>query len=217
MSPLFKNGNGNRLCSHHNVRRNFSAAHFGRSKKPGSRGCKLNSLGPSLASSVNDCIKPVKPSSTRLRRRWVPISSLSKRPIVSPCNAINCWRAAVSSVRTVANSDSNSSRGAGRAAGALRSKRSMFCHSLQTGHGYSGRPRRLLSINFCTSYKPVPGVLRPHGSTHGTITSHRRPAQKLSTSHFTSLVTTARKASGYAARTVMRTSLPVCSSKARPL
>ena len=93
----------------------------------------------------------------------------------------------------------------------------MFCHSLQTGHGYSGRPRRLLSISFCTSNKPVPGAFRPHGSMHGTITSQRIPFQKLSTSYFTSRVSTARNACGYGARTVMRTSLPMCSSNARPL
>ena len=93
----------------------------------------------------------------------------------------------------------------------------MFCHSLQTGHGYSGRPRRLLSINFCTSNRPVPGAFRPHGSMHGTITSQRSPSQKLSTRYFTSLGQHGQEASGYGARTVIRTSLPMCSSSARPL
>ncbi|HEV3471205.1 MAG TPA: hypothetical protein VG148_17910 [Pyrinomonadaceae bacterium] len=39
--------------------RNFSLIHFGRSKKPGSTGSKLNSRGPSLASSSMVRIRPV--------------------------------------------------------------------------------------------------------------------------------------------------------------
>ena len=80
--------------------------------------------------------------------------------------------------------------------------------------------RKLLqrkAISFSTSNSPVPGAPLPHGAMHGTITSQRRPCQKLSTSHFTSWVRTDRNRSGYAARTAMRTSLPILSSTARPL
>ena len=99
------------------------------------------------------------------------------------------------------------------AAGALDSNCSMLCHSLQIGQGCSGLPRLLFSMSFSTSNNPAQGL----GFKQGTVTSHRRPSQKLSTRYFTSSVSMARKRSGYGARTVMCTSLPLCSSRARPL
>lgn len=93
----------------------------------------------------------------------------------------------------------------------------MSCHSLQMGHGISGRLRRLFSMSFSTSNNPMQSTPLFCGARQGTVTSQRRPFQKFSTNHFTSRVSTDRKATGNGARTVIRTSLPMCSSKARPL
>ena len=76
--------------------------------------------------------------------------------------------------------------------------------------------RLLFSISCSTSNRPVPGVGRMVQCTEPSRHS-ARPSQKLSTRNFTSRVNMPSRPSGYGERTVMRTSLPTCSRKARLL
>lgn len=87
-------GSGRRECSRHNVRRNLALIYLRGSKWLRSTGMKLNRHGPSFASSVNACIKPVKPSSTWERIRRMPIR-FATRPRGHPAGV---WERSVPSL-----------------------------------------------------------------------------------------------------------------------
>ena len=101
---------------------------------------------------------------------------------------------------------------AGTAAGALTQETVYVLPFIaDTGQGCSGRPR-LFVFNEFADFKQTEYRELLH-SRHGTITSQRRPSQKLSTRYLTSSVSMARKRSGYGARTVICTSLPYARAR----
>jgi hypothetical protein len=61
------------------------------------------------------------------------------------------------------------------------SRRSISCHSLHAGQGYSGRPRCRLAMSLSMSNRPRPRWACGHASWQGTLRRVSRPFQKLRT------------------------------------